>query len=386
MSKIYNIIILFALLNSVVGCHIFKSSENNKSDNIKVNIFDKQDKSPQVVATLGPASTSMESLSKMIDAGLNMARINASHGDHEFQTILIKNLRIAAQKAGRQIKILMDLQGPKIRVDKLKNPLELKSGEEWLIGESQAVAKNSTSSLRFIPTIYKDLVKDAAVGGDIFFDDGFLHAKALEKVSIDGDEFLKIKVIVGGLLKSSKGINLPGSKISAPSLTEKDLEDLKFAVEQQVDAIGLSFVRTRDDVKKTKDIIKELGAHTPVVAKIETTEAVANLSDIIAESDGVMVARGDLAVEIGFAKVPTVQRSLMAIAKKLGKEVITATQMLESMTTSTRPTRAEADNIAHAVWQGSRAVMLSGESAVGAHPDRAVAVMKEIACEAQSAL
>lgn len=375
----------FIVLATISGCKFNKQKNSQPIENQSAAaIFDIHDDSPKIVATLGPASSTIEDLKKMIEAGLSMARVNASHGDHEHHRQLIANVRAAAKEMGREVKILVDLQGPKIRVDKLEEPLNLIAGETWLIGQTNAkdFAPNKNC---FIPTVYNDLVKDAGINKDIFFDDGFLQAKTLEKLSISGQDFLKIKIIEGGSLKSNKGINLPGSVISAPSLTKKDLSDLEFAISQNVDAVGLSFVRSKNDVLSTKELIKKLGANTPVVAKIETPEAVENLREIIMTSDGVMVARGDLAVEIGFAKVPVVQRKLMSIAKEHNKDVITATQMLESMISSTRPTRAEADNIAHAIWQGSTAIMLSGESAVGKHPWLAIKVMKEIAMEAKSA-
>lgn len=353
--------------------------------NNKISIFDaNNDKNePKIVATLGPSSSEVGVLEKMINAGLNMARINASHGSNEANQKLIENVRLASKKANKPVKILVDLQGPKIRVDKLPEPLVLKPGQEWVIGRAQDMQLFPEYTSSFIPTVYKKLANDAAVGENIFFDDGFLQAKAIEKITRDNRTVLKIIVVVGGLLKSNKGINLPGSPISAPSLTKKDELDLLFAISQKADAIGLSFVRTAADIEKVQAKIRAQGSNIPVVAKIETPEAVANLEEIVKVADGIMVARGDLAVEIGFEKVPSVQQRLICLANHYKKDIITATQMLESMITSTRPTRSEADNIAHAIWQGSDAVMLSGESAVGIDPVGAIAAMKLISSAAK---
>lgn len=333
----------------------------------------------KIVGTMGPSSNSLEMVEKLIKAGLNVARVNMSHGTHEAHAETIQNIRTASKNLNREVAILCDLQGPKIRVDKLVQPLELKEGETWVIGPSHVQAQYPEYKECFIPTIYKDLVKDAHEGAIILFDDGLLEAHAIEK----DREVLKIKIVVGGLLKSNKGINLPNVNVSAPSLTEKDEIDLKFGLKNGVDFIALSFVRNAEDIKKVKYIMHKLKVNTPIVAKIEKPEAVENINEIIDVTDCIMIARGDMGVEVGNHLVPSIQKKIISLCNEKGVPVITATQMLESMTTNARPTRAEANDVANAIWDGTDAVMLSGETASGKFPVEAVKMMGSIIEEAE---
>lgn len=333
----------------------------------------------KIVATLGPSTNTIESIEQLIQAGVNVARINMSHGTHEGHEEVIKNIRQASKNTGYEIAILCDLQGPKIRVDKLEKNLILKAKEKWVIGPSDVQDKYPQYKEFFIPTVYKDLVKDAHAGATILFDDGLLEAKAIKK---DG-EVLLIEIIIGGELKSNKGINLPDVDISAPSFTKKDKEDLLFGLKQNVDYVALSFVRKAEDIKQVKYLLHELRKNTPIVSKIEKPEAIKNIEEIIDVTDCIMIARGDMGVELGNHLVPGVQKEIINLCNERGVPVITATQMLESMTTNSRPTRAEANDVANAIWDGTDAVMLSGETASGAYPVEAVKMMNNIILEAE---
>lgn len=328
----------------------------------------------KIVATLGPASSNALQIEEMIKAGMNVARINMSHADHQTHRKTIATIREVSKKINRHVAILVDLQGPKIRVDKLKSPLTLQDGERWTIAHG-AAAKGE----KIIPTVYKNLVQDAQIGENILFDDGLIVAKALKKT----EQGLEIEVLTGGILNSNKGINLPGSAISAPSLTEKDEKDLLFALKNEVDYIALSFVRSSEDVRKVKILLHKWQADLPIIAKIEKPEAVENITEIIKETDAVMVARGDLAVEVGAHLVPSLQKKIIRLCNDAGKPVITATQMLDSMIHNPTPTRAEATDVANAIWDGTDAVMLSGESAAGQYPVLAVKTMNKIVVEAE---
>lgn len=333
----------------------------------------------KIVATLGPSSNSIEMIEKLIMAGLNVARINMSHGTHEGHREVIQRIRQASKNTGYEVAILCDLQGPKIRVDKLPEPLVLEKDSEWVIGASSVQDKYPQYKENFIPTVYENLVSDAHVGARILFDDGLMEAQAIEK---DGD-VLKIKVIVGGKLKSNKGINLPDCNVSAPSFTEKDREDLFFGLKNDVDYFALSFVRTAKDIAEVKHLLHKLKKNTPIISKIEKPEAVDNIEEIIDVTDCIMIARGDMGVEVGNHLVPGIQKRIIDMCNTAGKPVITATQMLESMTTNSRPTRAEANDVANAVWDGTDAVMLSGETASGDYPIEALSMMDKIVEEAE---
>lgn len=328
----------------------------------------------KIVATLGPASNSIEMLVKLINAGMNVARVNMSHGTHDDHAQTIKNVREASKVTGYEVAILLDLQGPKIRVDKLKENLILSVGEIWSLG-----ATKFSFGDKYIPTIYEALVTDAKVGARILFDDGLLEALVIAKK----ENFLEIEIKAGGELKSNKGINLPDIKVSAPSFTDKDREDLFFGLKNNIDYVALSFVRTKEDVLEVKYLLHKLKKDIPIISKIEKPEAIKNIESIIEVTDVIMIARGDMGVEVGNHLVPAVQKKIITLCNDSGTPVITATQMLESMISNGRPTRAEASDVANAVWDGTDAVMLSAETASGKFPIEAVKMMDSIICEAE---
>ncbi len=337
----------------------------------------KERRRTKIVATVGPACSSIDMLDRLIHAGVDLFRLNFSHGSIEDKQNLITLIRRSSHEIGREVGILADLQGPKIRTGRMAGEgMLLTKGQEVVITTSDVLGDNGR-----IPTVYTELPRDARPGAKILLDDGLLELKVL---SICGDD-VRCVVINGGLLKNNKGINLPGVKVSAPSLTDKDLQDLIFCLNQDVDYIALSFVRTADDVEQIKRIIYGAGKAIPVVAKIEKPEALRNFNKILQVTDAVMVARGDLGVEIQAEKVPLIQKKIIQACNQAGKPVITATQMLESMIVNPRPTRAETSDVANAIIDGTDAVMLSGETASGAHPVAAVETMVRIALDVESA-
>ena len=309
----------------------------------------------KMVCTLGPATSSAETIEALVQGGLSVARINMSHGVHEEHRERIDHVRRAATRAGRPVAILADLAGPKIRVGDLEAPLTL------AVDDTVTMAAEGAEQPGDIPTTYAHLGEDIEPGHQVLLDDGLLEFECQEVI----DGRVKFRVVRGGILESRKGINMPGSVLQAPSLTEKDLTDLDFALELGVEYVGLSFVRRPEDVRGLKERIH---GSALVVAKIEMRCAVEALEEIIAEADAVMVARGDLGVELPFEQVPLVQKRIIRLANFYSRPVITATQMLESMITSPRPTRAEASDVANAILDGTDAVMLSGETAVGEYP------------------
>ncbi len=329
----------------------------------------------KILGTLGPSSNTETAIDAMVDAGLNAARINMSHGTREEHAETIQKVRRVAQKRGVPISILVDLSGPKIRTRHLEGstPVELVVGNEFVITADE-VAGNADR----VATNYKDLPRVVTVGASILLDDGSL---ALRVKAIRGNDVIT-EVVVGGLLSERKGINLPDTPLPIPSMTEKDHADLEWAMEQNVDYVALSFVRTAADCREVKARIKELNKRAVgralLVAKIEKAEAIANLDEIIDATDGLMVARGDLGVETSVELVPVYQRRIIAKAVANDKFVITATQMLQSMIDSPNPTRAEASDVANAVWDGTDAVMLSAETAAGRFPVEAVRTMARI--------
>jgi pyruvate kinase len=333
----------------------------------------------KVVATLGPASSTVEMISDLILAGMNVARLNMTHGTYEEHAELIANVRKASSLVGLEVAVLLDLPGPKIRVDNVPHGLELKNGDTWVIGPTSVQKDYSEYKDCFIPITYEHLVDDCENGVRILFDDGLIVAKAVEK---DRDVY-KIEVLVGGILRSNKGINLPDSRVSAPSFTEKDREGLVFGIEHGIDYVALSFVREKGDVVKLKDFLHGLDKNIPIVSKIENREAVNNIGEILGVSDLIMVARGDMGVEIGNHLVPAVQKRIISSCNYRGIPVITATQMLESMVENSTPTRAEASDVANAIWDGTDAVMLSAETACGKYPLEAAQMMGKIVREAE---
>lgn len=331
----------------------------------------------KIIATIGPASNNRSMLEKLILAGVNVVRLNFSHGTYEQHGDVIKMVRSLSRKLNQPVGIIQDLQGLKVRTGKLEN------------GEAVVLKRNSTFKItsrkvtggsEIVSTTYKDLPADVKAGDRILMDDGLIELKVLTSA----DDTVTCKVRVGGILKENKGINLPGVRVSAPSLTEKDKKDLRFGIQNGVDYVALSFVRQAEDLQDIKKIIKRMGSDIPVIAKIEKPEAVDNIDAILAVTDAVMVARGDLGVEMQYEKVPTIQKMIIQKAIAANRPVITATQMLESMHQHPIPTRAEASDVANAIMDGTDAVMLSGETASGKYPLEAVKMMSKIAAEVES--
>ena len=325
----------------------------------------------KIVATIGPASRSPEQLHSLMMAGMDVMRVNMSHGSHEYHAEAIRNARQIAAEIGRPLAVLLDLSGPKIRTGKLKDhqPIFLVEGQALTI-TTRDVPGDST----LLSTSYANLPKDVSTGDRILLSDGLIELQ-VEQI---GNTEVECRVLNSGHLGENKGINLPGVKLSAPSLTEKDRGDLKFGLEQQVDYVALSFVRSARDCIGAKTLIEFLGANVPLIAKIEKREALEDLDGIIEASDGVMVARGDLGVETSVESVPVYQKQIIAKANAAQKLVITATQMLESMTHEPRPTRAEASDVANAILDGTDAVMLSAETATGDYPRQSIETMARI--------
>ncbi len=324
----------------------------------------------KIICTLGPSSSDYETIEKMILAGMDIARLNFSHGSWEGHLQVMQHIRKAAAKAGKPVAILQDLQGPKIRIGTFKEgQTDLKNGERFTI-TSRDVEGDDT----IVSTTYKELPKDVRFGDELLIDDGLLTIKVIENNGTD----VACEVVNGGILKNNKGINLPGVVISAPSLTDKDTEDLLFGLENGVDYVALSFVRKPEDILNVKEIIRGSKKEALVIAKIEKPEALNCIDRIIAISDAIMVARGDLGVEMKTEEVPPIQKKLIALCNKAGVPVITATQMLDSMVHNPRPTRAEASDVANAILDGSDAVMLSAETASGNYPIETITVMKRI--------
>ena len=333
----------------------------------------------KIVATIGPASQDEQSIRTLIQAGMNVARLNFSHGKQAEHQQVFSRIRQAAQDLGRAVCILQDLQGPKIRTGNLPD-----NGIVLTVGKVISLTIRDIPDLAdAVPVDFPELPASVQPGGRILLDDGNLELQVLDTSA----DTVRTKVVVGGVLKSHKGINLPGACINIRALTEKDESDLAFGLNLGVDAVALSFVRTADDIRYIKDLITRLApqrADTPVIAKLERPEALNNLDEIIKLADGVMVARGDLGVEMSPQEVPAAQKRIIATANRWGKLVITATQMLETMIHNPRPTRAEASDVANAILDGTDAVMLSGETAVGQYPQATVEMMNLIVCQAET--
>ncbi|MBE9125122.1 MULTISPECIES: pyruvate kinase [unclassified Coleofasciculus] len=324
----------------------------------------------KIICTIGPASSDFETMKAMVEAGMDVARLNFSHGDHSTHQQYINTLRQVSKELKHPIAILQDLQGPKIRVGEMQEGVVLTSGEKTIITMEDVVG----TTTRFSST-YKGLAQDVKVNDPILINDGLLKLRVNEVK----DHEIHCTVVYGGALKSHKGINLSQSSISTPPLTEKDLEDLEFGLSQDVDYIALSFVREAADLEKVRDIVKRSGKPTHVVAKVERHEAVEAMDDIVQAADVIMVARGDLGVEMLLEQVPQIQKSLIDTCRNHLKPVITATQMLESMIQNPRPTRAEVSDVANAILEGTDAIMLSGETSVGRYPVETVRTMARIA-------
>ncbi|BCR07046.1 pyruvate kinase [Desulfuromonas versatilis] len=325
----------------------------------------------KIVVTLGPASESESMLLALMEAGADVFRLNFSHGDLESKARLIERIRELSRRRRRAVGILADLQGPKIRTGQMAGgALTLVSGSEVTLTTREVLGQGE-----LIPTTYRELPGDVTPGDRILLDDGLMELEVLSAAA----EEVRCRVKFGGVLKDRKGINLPGVKVSAPALTEKDLEDLRFCLGHGVDYVALSFVRRAEDVHGLKDLLYQQKADLRVIAKIEKPEAVANFDAILEAADGIMVARGDLGVEMSPEKVPLIQKRIIRQCNEAGKPVITATQMLESMIANPRPTRAETSDVANAILDGTDAVMLSAETASGQFPVEAVSLMVRVA-------
>src|SRR5690606_22910318 len=338
-------------------------------------------KKTKIVCTIGPVSEYTDTLYQLINAGMNVARLNFSHGDHEEHRNRIVNLREGSKRAGKNVGILLDTKGPEIRTHDMKDgALELKEGTTLRISMEQVEGTEERISIS-----YPGLINDVHVGSNILLDDGLIGLEVVE-IKRDTSEIVT-KVLNTGILKNKKGVNVPGVSVNLPGMTEKDAKDILFGIEQGVDFIAASFVRRASDVLEIRQLLEENGgSYINIIPKIENQEGVDNIDEILAVSDGLMVARGDLGVEIPTEAVPLVQKQLIRKCNELGKPVITATQMLDSMQRNPRPTRAEASDVANAIFDGTDAVMLSGETAAGSYPVEAVKTMANIALKAETAL
>ena len=313
----------------------------------------------KIVATIGPASNSKEMLRALVKEGVDVFRLNFSHGSHADHQKVVDSVREINQEMGSAVALLLDLQGPKIRVQEMKPDVVIERGQTFIITTRELIGNNEIAS-----TSYKNLPKDVRVGDMILIDDGKIELRVVEIRDID----VVTEVVYGGPLKTKKGINLPNSKVTAPSLTEKDLQDLEFGLKNKIEWIALSFVRKASDIQTLRKIIDDNKSTSRIVAKVEKPEALNNIDEIIAATDAVMVARGDLGVEIWLEEVPMVQKMLVEKCNAAAKPVIVATQMMESMIENPRPTRAETNDVANAVMDGADAVMLSAETAAGKYP------------------
>jgi pyruvate kinase len=333
----------------------------------------------KIVCTIGPASRGPRILKKLLAAGMDVARLNFSHGTHAEHLSCIQTLRATANKLGKTIAVLADLQGPKIRTGALASgqPVVLRAGQKFTITTAKILGDSTRVRTTFLP-----LPREVHRGDRVLLSDGLIELR-VESVRL---KEVNCRVVNGGALGEHKGINLPGVQLRVPALTPKDKADLKFALAQGADYIAVSFVRRPEDVLLAKSLIRRAGKETPVIAKLEKPEAIENLEEILRVSDGVMVARGDLGVEMNPERVPVVQKNIIARAREFRRPVITATQMLESMTENPRPTRAEASDVANAIFDGSDAVMLSAETASGKYPVEAVRMMAGIIEEAESSI
>ena len=332
----------------------------------------------KIVCTIGPASGSKGMIEKLALAGMNVARLNFSHGTYEQHATHIEAIRRVSSKLSLPLAILQDLPGPKIRTGRLKaETVWLKEGDDFILTNKQVVGDEHIASVSLA-----SLPNDVSPGNIIFLNDGAIK---LEVVSTTNSE-IRSKVVVGGILAPKRGVNIPGVRLNVPSITDEDLSHLLFGLEHGVDFVALSFVREAADVLQVRQFLQAKGADVPLIAKIEKHEAVGNIDEIIAEADGIMVARGDLGVEIPLKRVPLVQKEIISKCNRVGKPVIVATQMLQSMIHSPFPTRAEVSDVANAILDGTDAVMLSGETAIGKYPKEATLMMRQVALETEMAL
>ena len=357
-----------------MGTGVLKQKHTKMST---MNGLEHNTKRTKIVATVGPASSSYETMLELVNAGVNVFRLNFSHGNHEDKLAIIENIRRINREEPVNISILADLQGPKLRVGEIENnALEIKEGDILTFTNEKCVG-----TLERIYVSYPNLAGDVRIGNIILIDDGKFEVM-VKDILRNGD--VKVQVVLGGILSSKKGINLPDTKISLPALTDKDLVDLDFIIEQQCDWVALSFVRNVKDLVILRSKLDERKSKTKIIAKIEKPEAIGNIRDIILESDGIMVARGDLGVEMPVEKVPMIQKDLIRKCMHRAKPVIVATQMMESMMERSKPNRSEITDVANAVLEGADAVMLSGETAAGNHPVLVVQTMTKIIREIEN--
>ena len=332
----------------------------------------------KIVATLGPGTSTEEIIRKLVRFGVDVTRLNFSHGEHEGHLKNAKLVRAAGESSGRNVAVMQDIQGPKIRTGEVVGDTELVEGNRVAIAPGDFLGDASRLS-----TSYRQIVQDVEPGHRILMDDGLLELKVEEA----GDSEVVCRVVTGGPISSHKGLNFPDSSLSISGLTPKDLEDLRFGVEElRPDWVAASFVRSGDEVREIKERIKEFGGNVPVISKIEKHEAIEDIENVLRASDGIMVARGDLAVELSAERVPVEQKRLVARCRRLGKPVIVATQMLDSMIRNPRPTRAEVSDVANAIFDRADAVMLSGETAIGRYPLQSVREMDRICRAAEEAI
>lgn len=327
----------------------------------------------RIVCTLGPATESEEMIRKLIQTGMDVARLNFSHGSHEWHAERIQMIRSIAVELGEPVAILQDLCGPKIRLGTMEEGVILKAEDQFVLTSDEVPLGNAERA----HVTYERIAREAHVGDAILLDDGLLELVVTE---VEGNDVVT-KVVEGGPLLSKKGVNLPHTLLSVPAMTAKDGEDLRFGLKHGVDFVALSFVRQASDLVPLRGVMSEVGIHRPVIVKIEKREAVENLESIIASADGIMVARGDLGIEVPIERVPMIQKRTIELCRRYERPVITATQMLDSMIRNPRPTRAEATDVANAILDGTDAVMLSGETASGSYPLQSVRVMDRIARE-----
>ncbi|WP_050181137.1 pyruvate kinase [Domibacillus robiginosus] len=335
----------------------------------------------KIVCTIGPASEGLETLQSLMNAGMNVARLNFSHGSHEEHGARIQNIRQAAKNTGKTVAILLDTKGPEIRTHNMENgAIELESGKDAVISMTEVLGTPEKFSIT-----YSGLIDDVEPGSSVLLDDGLI---GLLVTGVDREKGeIGVRILNSGTLKNKKGVNVPGVSVKLPGITEKDADDIRFGIEQGIDFIAASFVRRTSDVLDIRELLEKHNAtHIQIIPKIENQEGVDNIDDILEVSDGLMVARGDLGVEIPAEEVPIVQKKLIKKCNLLGKPVITATQMLDSMQRNPRPTRAEASDVANAIFDGTDAIMLSGETAAGSYPLEAVKTMHNIAVRAEAEL
>lgn len=328
----------------------------------------------KIVVTLGPSTDDLKTIQKLIKKGVNVFRLNFSHANYDYHKSVIDKIRQASKAVSKEVAILQDIAGPKIRISHLNKPIELKNGDILTLSKEKTNEEKKT-----VTVSYSNIIDGLNIGDPVYFSDGTIRAKVIEKNDLEA----KCEIIVAGTLQSKKGMNLPKSNLNISAITQKDKEDLEFGAKNGVDIVALSFVGSCEDIKQAKQILENFDSKAMIFAKIEKQEAIKNIKSIIKEADGIMVARGDLGVELGLKKVPMIQKKIITKALKYGKPTITATQMLTSMINSAYPTRAEISDIANAVLDGSDAVMLSDETTIGKYPLKAVEVLNETILETE---